>query len=270
MNGKAMIGAENTMQDCVVDTARKNINSYSGNGSEVALEKTIGKAGVFEGRNISTQKEAEQAFPYPIEKPSLALRLIEITVALIALTIGLPLMLFVAIVIVLDSRGPVLFVQKRVSAGTKLFRFTKFRTMYVDARERFPEWYAYKYDDKELQDLYFKVKEDPRITRQGRWLRKSTLDELPNFWCLLTGEMALVGPRPEIPEMLPYYKGEMLKKFTVRPGITGLAQVSGRGRLGFYETVDLDVEYVEKRSLMFDIKIVLLTVKGVIFRHGAF
>jgi lipopolysaccharide/colanic/teichoic acid biosynthesis glycosyltransferase len=217
-----------------------------------------------------TEAESAPSFTYQIEKPSILLRFIEIFVALIGLSIGLPIMLFVAVVIAIDSRGPVLFVQKRVGSGTKLFRFTKFRTMYVDAKDRFPEWYAYKYDNQELKDLYFKVKDDPRITRQGKRLRKSTLDELPNFWCLLTGEMALVGPRPEIPEMLPYYKGEMLKKFTVRPGITGLAQVSGRGRLGFYETVDLDVEYVNKRSLMFDMKILLLTVNGVTFRHGAF
>jgi lipopolysaccharide/colanic/teichoic acid biosynthesis glycosyltransferase len=101
-------------------------------------------------------------------------------------------------------------------------------------------------------------------------MRKSTLDELPNFWNVLTGDMALVGPRPEIPEMLPYYSDEMQLKFTVRPGITGMAQVAGRGRLGFHETVELDVQYVKNRSMLLDLKILLTTVVKIITRDGAF
>ena len=108
------------------------------------------------------------------------------------------------------------------------------------------------------------------MTPQGQWLRKSTLDELPNFWKVLTGEMALVGPRPEIPEMLPYYDREALLKFKVRPGVTGLAQISGRGRLSFHDTVALDVEYVLNRSLFLDLKIILLTVQKIVTRDGAF
>ena len=108
------------------------------------------------------------------------------------------------------------------------------------------------------------------MTPQGRWLRQSTLDEIPNFWNVLTGDMALVGPRPEIPEMLRYYHGEMNRKFEVRPGVTGLAQVSGRGRLGFHETVELDVDYVRRQSLLLDIKILLRTVKIVLVGDGAF
>ena len=111
---------------------------------------------------------------------------------------------------------------------------------------------------------------DPRVTPQGEWLRKSTLDELPNFWNVLRGDMALVGPRPEIPEMLPYYEGEMQLKFRVRPGITGLAQISGRGRLGFYETVKYDVEYVKNRSFRLDLKILLITIYKIVARDGAF
>jgi lipopolysaccharide/colanic/teichoic acid biosynthesis glycosyltransferase len=109
----------------------------------------------------------------------------------------------------------------------KPFRFVKFRTLYADARQRFPKLYSYQYTAEELEQLKFKVEDDPRVTPQGRWMRRSTLDELPNFWNVLTGDMALVGPRPEIPEMLRYYHGDMLLKFTVRPGITGMAQISG-------------------------------------------
>jgi len=197
-------------------------------------------------------------------------RLFEIVVAIIALTVGLPVMLLIALVVKLGTPGPVLFFQKRVGINGRLFTFVKFRTMYADARERFPELYAYRYSPDEMGTLKFKVEEDPRATPQGRWLRKTSLDELPNFWNVLTGDMALVGPRPEIPEMVPYYKGEMLRKFSVRPGVTGPAQVSGRGRLGFYETVAYDVEYVRKASWRYDVKLLFKTLVMVLARDGAF
>jgi len=171
--------------------------------------------------------------PYPLESVTILTRCVEVVIALAALSILLPVKIIVALIIKLGSPGPALFFQKRLGLGAREFRFVKYRTLYADARDRFPELYQYSYSPHDLKELHFKVTNDPRVTPQGRWLRKSTLDELPNFWCLLTGEMALVGPRPEIPEMLPYYKGRMLKKFAVRPGITGLAQVSGRGRLSF-------------------------------------
>jgi lipopolysaccharide/colanic/teichoic acid biosynthesis glycosyltransferase len=197
-------------------------------------------------------------------------RVVEILIASVVLLLTLPVMLAIGIVIRLGSPGPALFFQPRVGRDGRLFRFVKFRTLYADARERWPELYAYRYDDEELATLKFKVPDDPRVTREGAWLRKSTLDELPNFWNVITGDMALVGPRPEIPEMLPYYRGEMLEKFTVRPGITGLAQISGRGRLGFHETVALDVEYVRKRSLLVDLRVVVLTIYKMLSRDGAF
>jgi len=151
-----------------------------------------------------------------------------------------------------------------------VFRFVKFRTLYADARERFPELYAYRYTPEQLNDLKFKVDADPRVTRCGNWLRRTSLDELPNFWNVLTGDMALVGPRPEIPEMLPYYRGEMLLKFSVRPGVTGPAQISGRGRLTFFDTVAYDVDYARKRSFLYDVKVILTTIRKVVVQDGAF
>lgn len=142
--------------------------------------------------------------------------------------------------------------------------------MYVDARQRFPELYAYQYSKETLADLRFKVDEDPRVTPAGIWLRKSSLDELPNLWNVLTGDMAMVGPRPEIPEMLPYYKGDMLRKFDVAPGVTGPAQVSGRGRLTFFDTVKFDLEYVDKRCLRYDARILIDTIWKVLRQDGAF
>ncbi len=198
------------------------------------------------------------------------IRLIEVLVASVVLIATAPLMLVIAVIIRVGTPGPALFRQKRLGLNGQWFDFVKFRTLYHDARTRFPHLYAYDYDDSELQELKFKVPNDPRVTPQGEWLRRSTLDELPNFWSVLKGDMALVGPRPEIPEMLPYYRGEMLEKLSVRPGITGAAQVSGRGRLGFYETVELDVQYVRQRSLGLDLKILLKTVRVCLFGDGAF
>jgi lipopolysaccharide/colanic/teichoic acid biosynthesis glycosyltransferase len=203
-------------------------------------------------------------------KVPLLWRLVEITVAVSALTLTSPVMLLLAVLIRRGTPGRALFFQPRVGINSSIFTFVKFRTLYADARERFPELYDYRYSEEKIRDLKFKIPNDPRVTPQGTWMRKSTLDELPNFWNVLTGDMALVGPRPEIPEMMPYYTGEMLLKFSVRPGITGLAQISGRGRLGFHETVGLDVEYVKRHSLVLDLKILFLTALKMITRDGAF
>lgn len=202
--------------------------------------------------------------------PAWAQRIFEILFASIVLVLGLPVMLLIALIIRLDSPGPVLFFQQRVGKGGKPFTFVKFRTLYADARTRFPELYAYQYSPEELFELKFKIDDDPRVTRQGTWLRKSSLDELPNFWNVLTGDMALVGPRPEIPEMMRYYRDEMLLKFSVRPGVTGPAQISGRGRLKFYDTVEFDLEYVRKRSVRYDLWVLMQTIKKVVARDGAF
>jgi lipopolysaccharide/colanic/teichoic acid biosynthesis glycosyltransferase len=196
-------------------------------------------------------------------------RMIEVLGATLILLLALPIMVAVAAVIKTGSPGGVFFFQDRVGRGGKTFRFVKFRTMYVDARERFPELYRYAYDNEQMKTLVFKVKDDPRLTPQGRWLRKTSLDELPNFWNVLTGDMAFVGPRPEIPQMLPYYPGELRKKFSVRPGVTGLAQVSGRGNLTFRETAELDLQYVRQRSWRMDLYILLKSVKSVLLAVGA-
>jgi lipopolysaccharide/colanic/teichoic acid biosynthesis glycosyltransferase len=197
-------------------------------------------------------------------------RVVEIVVALLALIVTFPVMLVVALIIRLDSPGRALFVQKRIGRNGKIFRFRKFRTLYADAQERFPELYRYQYTPKEIEELQFKREDDPRVTRVGTWLRKSTLDELPNFWNLLKGDVAIVGPRPEIPEMLPYYSPDQLIKFSVKPGITGLAQTCGRGRLKFVQTNFYDVEYVKHKSFLLDCKIVWRTIRLVLKFDGAF
>jgi lipopolysaccharide/colanic/teichoic acid biosynthesis glycosyltransferase len=197
-------------------------------------------------------------------------RVFEILFSSAVLLVALPVMLVIAFIVKRGSPGPVLFFQKRMGKGGKVFHFVKFRTMYVDARERFPELYKYSYTEDQMKTLVFKLTNDPRLTPQGRWLRKTSLDELPNFWNVVTGDMALVGPRPEIPEMRKYYHGEMAEKFSVRPGVTGLAQVSGRGNLRFQDTAQLDLQYVRERSIWLDLKIILMSVSAVCKAAGAF
>lgn len=222
-------------------------------------------------------------------------RTLDIGVSLGVLILTLPLMLLIALIIRIDSPGPALFWQTRMTRNRRgrqpspaasegdaaqerrrdcmagrPFRFVKFRTMFVDARERFPELYAYDYSDEEIRHIKFKLTNDPRVTRVGRILRKSSLDELPNFWNVLTGDMTLCGPRPEIPEMSRYYNAHQIKKFDVLSGVTGPAQVSGRGDLSFQETADIDAEYVEQRTLKEDLKLIWKTILAVLGRKGAF
>ena len=151
--------------------------------------------------------------------------------------------------------------RRKTHLSGRLFVLNKFRTMYVDARERFPELYKYEYNEEEIKQLIFKNNNDPRIPDWARWLRKSSFDELPNFFNVLRGDMSLVGPRPEIPEMAKYYTDKQKKKFDVKPGITGLAQICGRGNLRFYKTLEYDLIYVEKQSLLLDLKILIKTLK---------
>lgn len=226
-------------------------------------------------------------------------RVFEVTVAAIAFLLSLPIMLVVALVVKLDSPGPVLFVQQRMArsrivSGRELvgredirppagefdpeqryyvpttFPFVKFRTMYVDARERFPELYDYEYMKQNHSGMY-RLEKDPRVTRAGARLRELTLDELPNFWNVLTGDMRLVGPRPEVSYVLSAYTAEMMQKFAVRPGITGLAQTNGRARLPLQDVVEWDLRYIRERSSVFyDIGILFRTVWLVLTRNGAF
>ena len=204
------------------------------------------------------QRELAVAHAGP-ESGSLAWRATQVAIAALLLVATLPVMLAIAAIIRLDSPGPALFRQVRVGRAGRLFRFTKFRTLHADAAARFPELYAYRYAGEEIERLRFKVPDDPRLTRAGRWLRRTSLDELPNLWHVVTGEMALVGPRPEIPEMLPYYSAQGRARFAVRPGVTGLAEVSGRGDLTFREAESYDADYARRASVRLDLAILART-----------
>jgi lipopolysaccharide/colanic/teichoic acid biosynthesis glycosyltransferase len=135
--------------------------------------------------------------------------------------------------------------------------------MFSDARRRFPELYEYGAIAAQQGAVPFKMRDDPRVTRVGRGLRRSSLDELPSLWNVVLGHMSLVGPRPEIPELLPCYSEQQLQVFHVKPGLTGLAQVSGRNRLTVAETIALDFNYAARASLKLDLMILLFTAAAV-------
>jgi lipopolysaccharide/colanic/teichoic acid biosynthesis glycosyltransferase len=198
----------------------------------------------------------------------MAKRTMDIVISLVALIFLSPVLAIVALLIKLDSPGPTLFKQIRIGKDGVPFTFYKFRGMFVDARERFPELYDHTYTPKELETLVFHQPNDPRVTRIGRIIRKTAIDELPNFINVLKGDMSLVGPRPEIPELVAYYGPVERKVLSIKPGITALSKVHGRDSLNFRETLDLDLYYMENQSLLLDLEILLKTVKVVFNMEG--
>ena len=179
-----------------------------------------------------------------------------------------PLLALIALAVRHDSPGPALFRQPRVGRGGRAFTFWKFRGMYVDARERFPRLYDYDYSAAEVQELRFHPDGDPRVTRVGQFLRRTSLDELPNLVNVVLGDMSLVGPRPEIPELLKYYGPAAAEILSVRPGITSLAKLVGRDDITFEETLALDRRYIRERSLAMDFRLLFGTVVMVVTGHS--
>jgi len=195
-----------------------------------------------------------------------AKRALDLVGASLILLLAWPVMLLIAIAIKLDSPGPVLFRQTRVGKWGNHFTCYKFRSMYVDAEARKQQLLAFN----EADGPVFKMKRDPRVTRVGRIIRKLSLDELPQLFNVLKGEMSLVGPRPPIPSEVAQYTFDQRRRLDAVPGLTGLQQVSGRSDLDFERWVAFDVEYIEKQSLWFDIKILLKTVPAVLLGKGAY
>jgi lipopolysaccharide/colanic/teichoic acid biosynthesis glycosyltransferase len=247
-------------------------------------------------------RQHNASFFYPWLK-----RVLDIIFSVMVLILTFPLMVLIGIVIRMDSPGSAVFKHKRIGINrrnvlklrnNKLerrknngfgrpFTLYKFRTMYADARDRFPDLYRYDYSEEQLYSLPMKVLlaepgsggngngnkmlgNDPRITPMGRWLRRTSLDELPNFISVIKGDMSIVGPRPDIPDNVPNYKLEHMEKFNIKPGVTGFAQVMGRGTLSFHQTNEHDVEYVKNVSFWLDIKIILKTIWVTVTGAGAY
>jgi lipopolysaccharide/colanic/teichoic acid biosynthesis glycosyltransferase len=190
----------------------------------------------------------------------------DLSVAVIWLIALAPLFALVALAIMLDSTGPVFFIQERVGCNKRRFRMIKFRTMTADAEERM----------KDIEHLneksgpIFKIRNDPRITRVGKWLRKTSIDELPQLINVLVGDMSIVGPRPlSVRDATGMEEAWQKRRFRVKPGLTCLWQVSGRSNLSFEEWMHLDLEYIDHWSLGLDATILLRTIPAIVLARGA-
>lgn len=206
--------------------------------------------------------------PPALRLPELSLkRVFDLIVAVVTLVLLAPLFLLVAVAIVLDSRGPVFFTQTRVGLGGHLFTMIKFRSMYVDAEERKKELlHLNQYGDGRL----FKIAGDPRVTRVGAFLRHWSIDELPQLFNVVIGDMSLVGPRPPIPEEVVSYEGHHFERLTVQPGVTGPWQANGRNNIQDFErVVQMERDYIERWSFLLDLKILAKTVGVVLRGEGA-
>ena len=225
----------------------------------------------------ATSVETAQPAILPADTPRVSdimMRALDIVVAAVLLITLSPVLLLVAILVRLDSRGGAIFRQERIGRNLKPFQVAKFRTMRAgvaaDPHRAYVERMIREEDDANgTPRPMMKLQADPRITKIGGFLRRSSIDELPQLWNVVRGEMSLVGPRPPIRYEVDAYPARAYRRFAVRPGLTGLWQVCGRSLVTFNEMIELDTEYVERRSLMLNLKILLLTVPTVLHGKGA-
>ncbi|MDX1952004.1 MAG: sugar transferase [Verrucomicrobiota bacterium] len=193
-------------------------------------------------------------------------RLFDIVASASFLLLFSPLFALVALIIKCEDGGPIFFGQIRVGKHGRQFRMWKFRSMCVNAEARLAELIK---SNQHAQGVTFKMKHDPRITRVGRYLRKFSVDELPQFYNVLKGEMSLVGPRPPLPREVALYTNQDRRRLLVTPGLTCFWQIGGRANIDFPEQVQLDVRYIESQSFWLDLKILLKTVPAVVLGRGA-
>jgi exopolysaccharide biosynthesis polyprenyl glycosylphosphotransferase len=193
-------------------------------------------------------------------------RVVDLSIGSVILVLLLPIIPVIAIMIKLDTPGPVFFKQDRVGRLGRVFKFYKFRSMYREAETRKSEIEKLNEQDGPV----FKIRSDPRVTSVGSFLRRSSLDEIPQILNVLKGDMSLVGPRPQMPSEVAQYEPWHRKRLEVKPGITCLWQISGRSHISFDEWMRLDVEYLKQRSIATDLSIILKTIPAVIARKGAY
>ncbi|PYI83291.1 MAG: glycosyl transferase [Verrucomicrobia bacterium] len=193
-------------------------------------------------------------------------RAFDIAGSLLALLVLSPLFLLIALLVKLEDGGPVIFAQTRVGKFGRLFKMYKFRSMCLDAEARLQELLARSHHK---EGVTFKIKDDPRLTRAGKWLRKYSFDELPQFYNVLKGEMSLVGPRPPIPREVAFYSLADRRRLAVMPGLTCIWQIGGRSEIDFSGQVKLDVQYIETQNFWVDVKILIRTVPAVLSGKGA-
>lgn len=215
-----------------------------------------------------------------VDRPGVYLvckRISDVALSAMALVLLSPILLVIAVIIKLSSSGPVLFKQTRIGKGGRSFTFYKFRTMVHNADPEIHRRYVQSLIRQQAENgsqgpttaPVYKLEKDPRITRVGAFLRRTSLDELPQFLNVIKGEMSLVGPRPPLPYEVQEYQEWHLTRLAVLPGITGPWQVRGRSRVTFDEMVRMDIDYIVHRSMWLDMKILILTIPAVLGGHGA-
>ncbi|MGH0606920.1 sugar transferase [Bacillus mycoides] len=226
----------------------------------MALTKV--SSGTVKKQRLLAAEEVNQKWAFLFMK-----RLMDIFGALCGLIFLSPIFIIVAMLIKLeDPKGPVFFKQTRVGKAEKEFGMYKFRSMVTDAEERLKDLLHHN----EVSGAMFKMKDDPRITKIGKFIRKTSIDELPQLLNVLKGDMSLVGPRPPLPREVKEYTSYDKQRLLVTPGCTGLWQVTERNSVGFKEMVELDLEYIRNRSVFYDMKIVLKTIKALLGSNNAY
>lgn len=199
-------------------------------------------------------------------KPHVATRLMDISISVLALILLAPIFLTAALAIKLETKGPALFYQTRVGKNGKTFSMIKFRSMHQDAEARLADIQT----TSDREGVCFKSQSDPRITRVGRFIRRTSIDELPQVLNVLRGEMSIVGPRPALPREVAQYPSRAFGRLAVKPGITGIWQVSGRADVGFAEMVEMDLAYASSRTVLLDFILILMTFRAVVSGRGAY
>lgn len=223
------------------------------------IEESVGR--IYQKEADIKQVILKEQFSYQLIK-----RGIDIIGSILGLLVFLPIMLVIFFAIKVEDGGSVFFAQVRVGKGGKRFLMYKIRSMCMDAEKRMEE----VQEKNEIQGPMFKMKNDPRITKVGKFIRKSSLDELPQLLNVLLGNMSLVGPRPPLPREVADYDAYEMQRLFVKPGCSGLWQISGRSDLHFSDMVKLDLQYIENRSLRLDFKIILKTFLVFFSSNGAY
>ena len=212
---------------------------------------------------VARRSSRASRFAYLVTK-----RVFDLTIGLVLLVVAIPIVLIAALAIRINTPGSPFFFQTRLGKNGKPFKIFKLRGMYIDARARFPEYYDYS--KKRDLEFCFHHEADPRVTRAGQFIRKTSIDELPNLWNVVKGDMSLVGPRPEIPEVLALYGAYRDEYLSVKPGITCFSKCTGRDTLTKRETIEFDLDYIRRRSFGFDFRILWKTFRSVILRRDVF
>lgn len=241
-----MLNLEGKFANFVRNEPQKEFNSASDKVADSGVDENFGQQSLF----------------FCVSKRSL-----DIVGSLLGMILLSPIFLLVAILIKKeDPKGPVVFSQKRVGKNGALFTMYKFRSMCTDAEEQLDDLLEYN----EIEGAMFKIKEDPRVTKIGKKIRKTSIDELPQLLNVLKGEMTLVGPRPPLQREVDEYSKRDMLRLSVKPGCTGLWQIRGRNDVHFDEMVEFDLEYIENQSMGNDLKIIFQTIKVMFLSRGAY